>query len=74
VPISGVENIVTGKVVRQVFLGGHRDYVIETSAGTPLRVMASPEQNILPDTAVWLHLPPERCHALMGQEAQKRNK
>jgi iron(III) transport system ATP-binding protein len=65
-PISGSENIVSGKVVRQVFLGGYRDYMIETSAGTPLRVIAPAEQNIPPETAVWLHLPPERCHALIG--------
>jgi iron(III) transport system ATP-binding protein len=65
-PISGVENIVPGKVIRQVFLGGYRDYVIETSAGTPLRVIAAAGQNIPPETAVWLHLPPERCHALIG--------
>jgi iron(III) transport system ATP-binding protein len=65
-PISGAENIVPGKVIRQVFLGGYRDYMIETSGGTPLRVIAPAEQNILPETAVWLHLPPERCHALIG--------
>ena len=65
-PISGVENVVPGKVIRQVFLGGHRDYVVETAGGTPLRVVAPAEQNIAPETAVWLHLPPERCHALIG--------
>jgi iron(III) transport system ATP-binding protein len=65
-PVAGAENIVAGKVIRQVFLGGHRDYMIETQAGALLRVIAPAEQNILPETAVWLHLPPERCRALMG--------
>jgi iron(III) transport system ATP-binding protein len=65
-PVSGAENIVPGKVIRQVFLGGHRDYVIETAGGMPLRVVASAKQNIAPETAVWLHLPPERCHVLVG--------
>ncbi len=65
-PISGAENVVSGKVIRQVFLGGHRDYVVETAGGTPLRVVAPAEQNIAPETAVWLHLPPECCHVLVG--------
>jgi iron(III) transport system ATP-binding protein len=64
--IPDVENMVAGKVVRQVFLGGHREYIIETSDNTPLRVVAPAEQNIPPETAVWLHLPPERCHALIA--------
>jgi len=65
-PVTGAENIVPGKVIRQVFLGGHRDYMIETPAGALVRVIAPAEQDILPETAVWLHLPPERCRALMG--------
>ena len=53
-------------VVRQVFLGGTRDYMVEAKDGTQLRVVAPAEQNIATGAPVWLHLPAERCRALMG--------
>ncbi len=58
------ENVVPATVIRQVFLGGSRDYMVEASDGTQLRVTAPAEQSIPPGAAVWLHLPPERCRAL----------
>ena len=58
------ENVVRATVVRQVFLGGSRDYMVEAPDGTQLRVIAPAEQSIPPGAAVWLHLPPERCRAL----------
>jgi iron(III) transport system ATP-binding protein len=60
------ENVVAAVVVRQVFLGGTRDYMVEAADGTQLRVVAPAEQNIETGAPVWLHLPPERCRALMG--------
>jgi iron(III) transport system ATP-binding protein len=60
------ENVVPAVVVRQVFLGGTRDYMVEAADGTQLRVVAPAEQNIETGAGVWLHLPPERCRALMG--------
>src|SRR3984893_3119947 len=45
-PGTGLENVMPGKVIRQVFLGGHRDYVIETAGGTPLRGVAPAGQHI----------------------------
>jgi len=60
------ENVVLAVVVRQVFLGGTRDYMVEAKDGTQLRVVAPAEQNIETGAPVWLHLPPERCRALMG--------
>ena len=60
------ENVVPGTVVRQVFLGASRDYLVEMPDGTQLRVQAPAAENIPPGTSVWLHLPPERCRALSG--------
>ena len=51
-------------VVRQVFLGGNRDYMVEAKDGTQLRVLTAAGENIPQGSAVWLHLPPERCRAL----------
>jgi iron(III) transport system ATP-binding protein len=60
------ENIVPATVVRQVFLGGTRDYIVEAKDGTQLRVVAPAEQNIDQGSSIWIHLPPEHCRALMG--------
>jgi iron(III) transport system ATP-binding protein len=63
-PASPADNVVPATVIRQVFLGGSRDYMVEAPDGTQLRVIAPVEQSIPPGAAVWLHLPPERCRAL----------
>jgi iron(III) transport system ATP-binding protein len=60
------ENLVPASVIRQVFLGGSRDYMVELAGGTQLRVVTQAEQSVPPGTAVWLHLPAERCRALAG--------
>ena len=60
------ENVVPATVVRQVFLGGSRDYMVEAKDGTQLRVLTGAGENIPQGSAVWLHLPPERCRALSG--------
>jgi iron(III) transport system ATP-binding protein len=60
------DNIVPATVVRQVFLGGSRDYMVEARDGTQLRVVTAAEMNIPQGSAVWLHLPPDRCRALAG--------
>jgi len=59
-------NMVPAKVVWQVFLGSSRDYMVEAADGTQLRVVTSAGENMAPGAAVWLHLPPERCRALLG--------
>jgi iron(III) transport system ATP-binding protein len=63
---DGLENVVPAKVVRQVFLGGNRDYMVEAANGSQLRVVTSAAESISQGSAVWLHLPPDRCRALTG--------
>src|SRR5581483_5407468 len=58
------DNAVKAVVKRQVFLGASRDYMVETSDGTTLRAVTSPQTVIPSGTEVWLTLPPERCRAL----------
>jgi iron(III) transport system ATP-binding protein len=59
------DNIVAATVVRQVFLGSSRDYMVEVADGTQLRVVTSPDENVPQGSMVWLHLPPEYCRALV---------
>ncbi len=63
---EGKDNLVPATVVRQVFLGSSRDYMVEAQDGTQLRVVASAAENIPQGASVWLHLPPERCRVLSG--------
>ena len=60
------ENVVPAVVVRQVFLGGNRDYMVEAKDGSQLRILTRADENIAQGSAVWLQLPPERCRALSG--------
>ncbi len=60
------ENVMPATVVRQVFLGDSRDYMVEVADGTQLRVITSAEESIPRGSSVWLELPPENCRALMG--------
>src|SRR5262245_42579876 len=60
------ENVVPATVVRQVFLGGNRDYMVEAKDGTQLRILTAAGENIPQGSTVWVHLPPERCRALSG--------
>jgi iron(III) transport system ATP-binding protein len=58
------DNIVPATVVRQVFLGGSRDYMVEAKDGSQLRVVTAAAENIAQGSTVWLQLPAERCRAL----------
>jgi iron(III) transport system ATP-binding protein len=60
------DNVVPAKVVRQVFLGSSRDYMVEVADGTQLRLITGADESAASGAAVWLHLPPERCRALAG--------
>jgi hypothetical protein len=55
-----MENVLPGKIVRQVYLGATRDYLVEVAAERELRVIASAAENIPLGAAVWLYLPPDR--------------
>jgi len=58
------ENAVKATVTRQVFLGAGRDYMVEMSDRTTLRIVTSTETAVPRGAEVWLTLPPERCRAL----------
>ena len=62
----GAENTVPATVTRQVFLGGSRDYMVELKGGASLRVVTAAGDSIPEGSAVWLHLPPDKCRALLG--------
>jgi iron(III) transport system ATP-binding protein len=65
-PPASDENVIAATVVRQIFLGGSRDYMVEIADGTQLRVVAPPEQNVAPGAAVWIGLPADRLRVLVG--------
>jgi iron(III) transport system ATP-binding protein len=60
------DNVVPAKVVRQVFLGSSRDYMVEAADGTQLRIVTEATESVGPGADVWLRLPPECCRALAG--------
>ena len=60
------DNVVPGKVIRQVFLGSSRDYMVEAPDGTQLRIVTEADGSIAQGAPVWLRMPPERCRALAG--------
>jgi len=63
-PPDKLENIVPATVLRQVFLGSTRDYMVAAADDTQLRVVASPAENIVQGSAVWLYLSPDSCRML----------
>ncbi|MFO1082350.1 MAG: ABC transporter ATP-binding protein [Reyranellaceae bacterium] len=64
-----IENVLPGRVVRQVFLGASRDYSVALEDGTELRVTAPPENSVAPGESVWLHLPADQVRALEEEAA-----
>jgi iron(III) transport system ATP-binding protein len=65
-PRDSEENVLPATVVRNVFLGGHRDYMIEAAEGTQLRVLAPAAQNIPQGSRVHARLPIDRCRILVA--------
>jgi len=65
-PAGGSDNMLPGTVTRNVFLGNSRDYMVELADGTQLRAVTPPHESIPQGAKVWIHLPPERCRALLG--------
>ncbi|MCC6780411.1 MAG: ABC transporter ATP-binding protein [Hyphomicrobiales bacterium] len=63
---ESMDNVLPGTVVRQVFLGPSRDYLVEIPDGTQLRVVTSASESVAQGAPVWLYLPPDRCRILAG--------
>jgi iron(III) transport system ATP-binding protein len=63
-PPQDTINVLSAKVMRQVFLGAARDYLVALPDGTELRVTTPASQLVEPGASVWLQLPPEQCRAL----------
>jgi iron(III) transport system ATP-binding protein len=63
---AGKDNTIAATVVRQVYLGSNRDYMVEIADGTQVRVVTPASESVAPGASVWLHLPPDRCRALTG--------
>jgi iron(III) transport system ATP-binding protein len=61
---QNAENTLPARVLRQVFLGASRDYLVATKDGTTLRIDTTPDNLVPEGSEVWLTLPPERCRAL----------
>jgi iron(III) transport system ATP-binding protein len=59
-------NVVPATVIRHVFLGNSRDYMVELADGAQLRVVTSADQSVPQGEKVWLELPPQRCRVLVG--------
>jgi iron(III) transport system ATP-binding protein len=60
------ENVVPATVIRNVFLGGGRDYMVQTADGTQLRVLTSAAENIPTGSRVQARLPVDRCRILVA--------
>jgi len=65
-PAPAGPNVVPATVIRHVFLGNSRDYMVELADGTQLRVVTSADQSVPQGEKVWLELPPQRCRVLVG--------
>jgi iron(III) transport system ATP-binding protein len=63
-PEGVATNCVQGTVSRQIYLGSHRDYLVELAGGETVRAVAPVGTSIGVGGTVWLHLPPEHCRAL----------
>jgi iron(III) transport system ATP-binding protein len=60
------QNVIAATVIRHVFLGNSRDYMVELADRTQIRAVSAPHASIPQGAKVWLHLPDERCRALVG--------
>jgi iron(III) transport system ATP-binding protein len=63
-PAQSDTNVIGGTVVRQIYLGSHRDYLVSIPGGETVRTIAPINVAIPTGQQVWLHFPPEFCRAL----------
>ena len=57
-------NSVPGTVKRQIYLGSHRDYLVDIKGGETIRTVAPVEVQMPVGSEAWLHFPPQHCRAL----------
>jgi iron(III) transport system ATP-binding protein len=57
-------NVARGRVVRQVYLGSSRDYLVALEAGPQIRATTGPATDIAAGSEVWVRFPIESCRAL----------
>jgi iron(III) transport system ATP-binding protein len=62
---AGGDNVLHATIVRQVFLGGHRDYTVVLDDKTEMRATVPADNDIPSGRDVWLSLPAAKCRALM---------
>jgi iron(III) transport system ATP-binding protein len=62
--VADALNVASGKVVRQVYLGATRDYLVELPAGDQVRLTTDSRTNVPAGRDVWPHFPVDRCRAL----------
>ncbi len=63
-PVSAETNWASGRVMRQVYLGSHRDYLLGLPGGETVRSIAPVDISIGEGEEVWLHCRSDRCRAL----------
>jgi iron(III) transport system ATP-binding protein len=63
-PAEERPNEAVGRVLRQAYLGAHRDYLVALGGGQQVRVVAPMQVNVPVGGRVRLRFPPERCRAL----------
>jgi iron(III) transport system ATP-binding protein len=63
-PHEATLNWAQGTVVRQVYLGSHRDYLVELPSGMQVRTVTNPDLSVERGQSVWLHFPQEHCRTL----------
>jgi iron(III) transport system ATP-binding protein len=61
---GGATNVARGRVVRQVYLGASRDYLVALEAGPQIRATTGPAIDIATGSEVWVRFPIESCRAL----------
>jgi iron(III) transport system ATP-binding protein len=57
-------NLARGRIVRQVYLGASRDYLVALDAGPQIRATTAPAIDIATGSEVWVRFPIESCRAL----------
>jgi iron(III) transport system ATP-binding protein len=63
-PATNRLNVGEGRVIRQVYLGSTRDYLVELSNGDQVRVTTDSRVNVSPGNQVWLGFHMDHCRAL----------